>query len=158
LLHKCQYAATGATWCRVAADNNQKSALDRSVLQGQNLTLNSSTSDSRRVVRAIFRLDVPNNFITQRIVHKLGLVVCKDPRFTMEVSSAYIHLLPTDDYVDLACYSLERKSDFIIYRFYVVKHNRFDLLFGAGSVISGEGKKDGNSICARPISSSHPGS
>jgi hypothetical protein len=142
----------------VAADNNQKSALDRSVLQGQNLTLNSSTSDSRRVVRAIFRLDVPNNFIALRIVHKLGLVVCKDPRFTMEVSSADIHLLPTDDYVDLACYSLERKSDFIIYRFYVVKHNRFDLLFGAGSVISGEGKKDGNSICARPISSSHPGS
>jgi hypothetical protein len=120
----------------VAADNNQKSVSDRSILQGQNLTLNSGTSDSRRVVRAIFRPDVANSFIAHRIAHKLGLVVHEHSWSSMEVSSVDIHLPPTKDYVDLGCYPLESKDNSVECHFFVVKHDRFDLLFGAGSVKS----------------------
>ena len=121
-------------WYRVVPNNYQKKTSDKSVLQGQNLTLNSSTSDARHVVRAIFRPTVLNNFIAHKIVRRLSLVVYSGSSFTMEATSDRIHLPPTNDYVDLARYSQEGKEEFAICRFYVVKDSRFDLLFGAGSV------------------------
>jgi hypothetical protein len=120
----------------MAAENNQKSASDPSVLQGQNLTLESITNDSRHVVRAIFRPSIANNFIAQKIVRRLGLKMYNASSFTAETTSNRLHLPPTNDYVDLACFSQEGQDDFVTYRFYVVKHCRFDILFGAGSVKS----------------------
>ena len=124
-----------ATWCRVAADNEQKSASDPSVLQGQNLMLESCTSDSRHFVRAIFRPTMANNFIAHKIVRRLGLIVYKTSTSTVETASSRIHLPSTNEYVELACHSQEGKDAFVVYRFFVVKQGRFDLLFGTGSVL-----------------------
>ncbi|CAN9293753.1 unnamed protein product [Alternaria alternata] len=110
-----------------------KKTSDKRVLQGQNLTLNSSTSDTRHVVRAIFRPTVLNNFIAHKILRRLSLVVYSGSSFTMEATQSNSPSA-TNDYVDLARYSQEGKEEFAICRFYVVKDSRFDLLFGAGSV------------------------
>ena len=124
-----------ATSCRVAADNEQKSASDPSVLQGQNLMLESCTSASRHFVRAIFRPTIANNFIAHKIVRRLSLTVYKSSTSTVETASSRIHLPSTNEYVELACHSQEGKDAFVVYRFFVVKQGRFDLLFGTGSVL-----------------------
>lgn len=101
------------------------------------MILKPSKNDSRHPVFAMFRPDFPHNYIAERIVRRLSLVVYRSSSFTVEAGSDQIHLPPTNDYVNLACYPEEEKDDFAIYRFYVVKHRQFDLLFGAGSVRSG---------------------
>jgi len=101
------------------------------------LILKPSKNDSRHPVFAMFRPDIPNNYIAERIVRRLSLVVYRSSSFTAEAGSDQLRLPPTNDCVSLACYPEEEKDDFAIYRFYVVKHRQFDLLFGAGSVRSG---------------------
>ena len=97
--------------------------------------LESCTSDSRHFVRAIFRPTMANNFIAHKIVRRLGLTVYKTSTSTVETASSRIHLPSTHEYVELACHSQEGKDAFVVYRFFVVKQGRFDLLFGTGSVL-----------------------
>lgn len=97
--------------------------------------LESCTSDSRHFVRAIFRPTMANNFIAHKIVRRLSLTVYKSSTSTVETASSRIHLPSTNEYVELACHSQEGKDAFVVYRFFVVKQGRFDLLFGTGSVL-----------------------
>ena len=97
--------------------------------------LESCTSPSRHFVRAIFRPTIANNFIAHKIVRRLGLTVYKTSTSTVETTSSRIDLPSTNEYVELACYSQEGQDAFAVYRFYVVKQGRFDLLFGTGSVM-----------------------
>jgi len=97
--------------------------------------LESCTSASRHFVRAIFRPTIANNFIAHKIVRRLGLTAYNTSTSTVETTSSRIHLPSTNEYVELACYSQEGKHAFVVYRFFVVKQGRFDLLFGTSSVM-----------------------
>jgi hypothetical protein len=124
----------GAIQQRMAADSSQNSDSHHPILPGQNLSLYSGSSGRRQFVRAIFRPNIPDNFIARRIAQRLELKMHSNCSVVKAVVWGQTPIPPTSDYVDLACYA--EGTNCVTYRFYVVKHCSFDLLFGSDSISS----------------------
>jgi len=113
-------------WC---SDSSQQSVSPRSHL-GQNLNIYSVSNGQRQIIRAIFRTNLPESFISHRIVKRLKLKVHRDPLIAIEATWGPTRIPPTNDYVNLAC-SRQKSHDCVPHRYYVVKLCSFDLLFGS---------------------------
>jgi hypothetical protein len=76
------------------------------------------------------------NWISQRIVKRLGLQPCPDELVRgADFDGKYFK--STGRYVDVACYR-DNSNDTRCHRFYVVEHVLFDVLFGSDTLASYE--------------------
>ncbi|KAH9878150.1 hypothetical protein J1614_003367 [Plenodomus biglobosus] len=102
-------------------------------IPAQSVVLYPRLSDTREVVRAIFRPSILENFITRRIVRRLKLEIDGRSPTAKTLIWGETDVPPITTFVDLAC-SAEKSSERVMCRFYVARRCPFDVLFGSESM------------------------
>lgn len=102
-------------------------------IPAQSVVLYPKLSETREVVRAIFRPSIPENFITRRIVRRLKLDIDGRSPTAKTLIWGETVVPPITTFVDLAC-SAVKSSERVMCRFYVARRCPFDVLFGSESM------------------------
>lgn len=101
--------------------------------RSQNLRIQSCSSNQKEYVRAMFRSECQKNYVSARIVRRLGLRAYVDHLAdTSTVTLRDRMITPTSGYVDLSS-STRAGNGYSRLRFYIVKHcpENFDMLIGS---------------------------
>lgn len=102
--------------------------------RSQNLKIQSCTSNQNEYIRAIFRSECQKNYLSARIVRRLGLKAHVDHSAdTSPVTLRDRTVTPTSGYVDLSSSTRAAGTGHSRLRFYIVKHcpENFDMLIGS---------------------------